>query len=181
MSFANWPEAAPVHELQTLLQRTVPSAVLQIDGIFGAETEAALRLFQKSHGLTENGVADQVTWDALRQANSKAQVLLGPAAPLEIILQPNQVIGRDEKNLHLYLVQAMFLALGKLFVELPAVRITGTLDRETDLALRWLQARAALEITGTLDKLTWRALVRQYRSTVGDGTGAFPYRLPAQE
>lgn len=35
------------------------------DGIFGAETEAAVRQFQKTHGLTVDGVAGIQTWNAL--------------------------------------------------------------------------------------------------------------------
>lgn len=35
------------------------------DGIFGAETEAAVRQFQRTHGLTVDGVTGIQTWNAL--------------------------------------------------------------------------------------------------------------------
>ncbi len=38
---------------------------VETDGIFGAETEAAVRQFQRTHGLTVDGVAGIKTWDAL--------------------------------------------------------------------------------------------------------------------
>lgn len=38
---------------------------ISADGIFGAETEEAVRIFQAGHGLTVDGVAGQKTWDAL--------------------------------------------------------------------------------------------------------------------
>ena len=38
---------------------------VETDGIFGAETEAAVRQFQRTHGLTVDGVAGVKTWNAL--------------------------------------------------------------------------------------------------------------------
>lgn len=38
---------------------------VETDGIFGAETEAAVRQFQRTHGLAADGVAGIKTWNAL--------------------------------------------------------------------------------------------------------------------
>lgn len=38
---------------------------VETDGIFGAETEAAVRQFQRTNGLTVDGVAGIKTWNAL--------------------------------------------------------------------------------------------------------------------
>lgn len=176
MSFASWPENAPIHELQTLLRCVVRGSELSVDGIFGGQTEAALRTFQEKQGLTVTGVADEETWNALREAYAVSRVIQGQAEPLRIVLQPGQVLEKGSENLHLLMMQAMFFALGRLLVEVPPVRITGRLDESTQQAVRWLQALAGLEITGEIDKLTWRALARQYRLTIGDGSGSFPVR-----
>lgn len=176
MSFANWPENAPIHELQVLLRTVERENELKVDGIFGEETEAALKEFQKAQGMAVTGVADEETWNALRDAYAAARVVQGPAEPLCIVLQPGQVIQKGSANLHLPLMQAMLFALGRLLIEVPPVRMTGVLDEETQQAVRWLQALAGLEITGEIDKRTWRALARQYRLTIGDGSGSFPVR-----
>lgn len=42
------------------------------DGVFGAETEAAVKGFQSAHGLTADGIAGPRTWSALKSAFSAA-------------------------------------------------------------------------------------------------------------
>nr|DAI41048.1 MAG TPA: N acetylmuramidase [Caudoviricetes sp.] len=54
-----------VKELQTLLDKHgFPCG--EIDGVFGPETDTAVRLFQKANGLTVDGKVGEKTWAALR-------------------------------------------------------------------------------------------------------------------
>ena len=53
-----------VEELQALLHAKY-GAGLEVDGIYGAATEAAVRAFQKAHGLTADGICGPKTWAAL--------------------------------------------------------------------------------------------------------------------
>ncbi|HEY1458071.1 MAG TPA: peptidoglycan-binding protein [Solirubrobacteraceae bacterium] len=48
----------PVERLQQALH-------VQVDGTFGAETEAAIRSYQNAHGLTVDGIVGPATWSAL--------------------------------------------------------------------------------------------------------------------
>ncbi|MET0308422.1 MAG: N-acetylmuramoyl-L-alanine amidase [Sphingomonas sp.] len=61
-----------VAELQRLLS-------LEDDGIFGPDTEAALRAFQRSAKLVPDGIAGPKTWEAFEQANPG--VTIQPPAP----------------------------------------------------------------------------------------------------
>ena len=51
-----------------LLQQALGS--IKVDGIFGPETEAAVRSFQSSHGLTVDGIVGPLTSAALRSAGA---------------------------------------------------------------------------------------------------------------
>ncbi len=180
MSFATQPDYAPITDLQTMLRTLVPEQGLGRDGIYGPETRDAVRAFQRSRNLPESGVADRETWDAIVEAFRLQEVDRAPAEPLQIVLQPYQVIPVGAENLHIFLVQGMLNALGQLYLGLPFLASTGILDEPTAEALRYIQGRSGLAETGALDKQTWRNLTHQYRSMVGDGTGRFPIRRVQQ-
>ena len=93
-----------------------------------------------------------------------------------LLLQPRQVLEKGSKNTHLYVLQGLLIALARYYDEMPVAESTGMLDEKTADAIAWFQALAALPVTGELDKLTWRHLAKNYRSIVGDGTGAYPIR-----
>lgn len=176
MSFSGRPDYAPIHDLQTMLRTVVPEQGINQDGIYGEETKQAVAAFQQKQGLPVTGVTDEPTWEALKQEFNLREVERAPAEPLLIILQPGQVIEKGSENLHLYLVQGMLKALGRVDPELPVLAVNGRLDTQTAAALIWLQRLAGLEETGDLDKNTWRHLAKQYRLVIGDGTGRFPIR-----
>ncbi len=55
-----------------------PRFAITADGVFGPQTEAAVRLFQKVNGLAVNGIVGQATWRKLvmtqRQGSRGEQV-----------------------------------------------------------------------------------------------------------
>lgn len=58
--------------LQTMLiQREYNVGSWGADGAFGAATEAAVKLFQKDHGLASDGVVGAKTWDALESGEQE--------------------------------------------------------------------------------------------------------------
>ena len=68
-SLSPWPVTAagsnghPVWTLQDLLRAR--GHAVAVDGIFGPQTDAAVKAFQTSKGLTANGTVDPTTWKAL--------------------------------------------------------------------------------------------------------------------
>lgn len=63
-SLSRGSTGAPVKEVQCQL-RDFGYYTGGLDGIFGYQTEQALKRFQEDHGLNVTGIVDQKTYDAL--------------------------------------------------------------------------------------------------------------------
>ena len=156
----------PIRSLQTMLrviaendpshERIIP------DGIYGPETVSAIATFQRIHGLPATGVTDNRTWDTIVEIYELALIEQQDAYPLQIILNPKQVIRRGERHPHLYLVQAMLTVLAEVYESIGMPSSSGILDEATSDALSSFQAVSGLPMTGHLDKHTWHHLVLQY-------------------
>ena len=156
----------PIRSLQTML-RTIaewdPNYITLIpDGIYGPETMKAVSHFQRKHGLPITGVTDQSTWEAIVAVYEPARIQQEEAYPLQIILNPGQIIRKGERNPHLYLVQAMLMYLSELYESIGQPGMTGLLDDATADAIASFQALNGLPMSGNLDKRTWKHLAAQY-------------------
>lgn len=156
----------PVRSLQTMLRVIAESDELQPsvipDGIYGQQTATAVSTFQRRYGLPITGVVDQDTWDQIVAVYEPALVAVGPVQPLEIILDPNQIIRQGQTHPNLYLVQAMLIVLSDAYGSIPAPAVTGVLDIPTANALSQFQILSQLPATGELDRQTWKQLALQY-------------------
>ncbi len=156
----------PIRSLQTMLrviaendpvhQRIIP------DGIYGPETVSAVNTFQQLHGLPATGVTDNRTWDAVVESYEAALIHQMDAHPLQIILNPGQIIRQGERHPHIYLVQAMLIHLSETYASIPRPEVTGILDAPTADSLAAFQGLSGLPMSGNLDKHTWKHLVLQY-------------------
>ena len=156
----------PIRSLQTMLRVLAeddPShKSLVPDGIYGPETMSAVSIFQRKHGLPSTGVTDQRTWEAIVEAYDPALIRIDEAFPLNIVLNPGQVIRKGERHPHVYLVQAMLAALADTYDSISKPQMTGLLDDITSDSLASFQHLSGLPMSGHLDKHTWKHLVLQY-------------------
>lgn len=113
-----------------------------VDGIFGRQTEEAVRKLQEQHGLIADGIVGAKTWRALDEA-SPSQPQNGRAAeqmpntPARTLLKIGDT-GEDVKML-----QAQLKAIG-LFAQEP----TGTYGAITEQAVRAFQRQYGLAVDG---------------------------------
>ena len=158
--------AQPVRSLQTMLrvigedlgytENVIP------DGIYGPSTMDAVSRFQREHALPVTGVADQLTWERIAAEYEPARIRVEAAEPLQLILNPGQVITRGQSHPYIYLIQGMLVAISDEFGSIPPPQLTGVLDLATEESIYAFQYLSGLPETGQLDKITWKHLALQY-------------------
>ncbi len=161
----------PIRSLQTMLrviaQHDPAHPDIIPDGIYGPETVAAVSAFQQLHALPVTGITDQNTWEAIVEIYHLAHVNIVAAYPLEIVLNPGQIIRKGERNCHLYLVQGMLTTLAEIYHSVSQPTMSGLLDEATTESIASFQVLSGLPMTGHLDKHTWKHLVLQYPLAAG--------------
>lgn len=165
----------PVRSLQTMLrviashQSDLPNVIP--DGIYGQQTMQAVAAFQRKFGIPVTGITDQPTWELIVSEYKPALMQVSPAQPLQIVLQPSQVIGRGENHHSIYLTQAMLIALSRSYGSIPEPPVSGVLDSGTADSLIAFQRLSGLPITGNLDKITWKHLVLHFQLNIPESYG----------
>lgn len=156
----------PIRSLQTMLRTIASIEPNQVnvmpDGTYGSQTAAAVRSFQRRQGLNPTGIVDQATHERIVQEYERAYTEAQKAQPVQITLDPGQVLRRGERNNHIYLAQSMLTVLHLLDSRLPAPPHTGVLDPATAEAVAAFQTVAGLPPTGEIDKRTWKNLALYY-------------------
>ena len=159
-------EGRPVQALQTML-RTVASVVpgqltAAPDGCYSRRTCEAVRCFQRRWGLPPTGTADEQTWECLAAEYERVRVEVCPAAPVQITLNPGEVLFSGCRSHKVALVQLMLGTMAALVREIPAPEMTGLFDDRTVRAVTAFQLTAGLRPAGAVDKQTWKALALQF-------------------
>ncbi|MBE6977211.1 MAG: hypothetical protein E7438_01015 [Ruminococcaceae bacterium] len=158
--------AQPVRSLQTMLrvigQDDGRELTVIPDGFFGEQTRNAVSEFQRSRGIPITGAADPSTWARISEEYPDALTRIGPAEPLQLILNPGQVLKAGESHPYLFLIQAMLAALESAYGSVTAPALTGILDMPTGQAISDFQALSLLPVTGQVDKVTWKHLALHY-------------------
>ena len=154
-----------VLELQNML-RIISQAdgslpLINPDGIFGAETEAAVIALQNEAGLTANGIVDFNTWNAIFRAymNASRMISLRPIQPFP---SGSYEIHRGERSDTVFFIQLMLSALAIAMDIFDDIVPTGIYDEKTELAITEFQRKHALTASGIVDRNTWDALARSY-------------------
>ncbi len=137
---APWPlvrrgdKVFPVRSLQQLLRaRNHPVAV---DGVFGPDTESAVKAFQQSRGLAADGIVGPNTWPKLVVQVKKGSAGDAVRGVQEVIKFHDQSGG-----------------------EAPPVQIDGIFGPRTDAFVCGFQTAVGTASDGIVGPITWRALV----------------------
>ena len=137
-----------------------------VDGIFGAQTEAAVRRFQEIFNLTPDGIVGRATWYALvriyiavtslAELRSEGQRFYANSWALS---NPIELGDRGVKVEHL---QYMLSVLAAYIPEIPNVAIDGIFGNATRNAVIAAQRRFGLPQTGIVNYDTWYEIYDQF-------------------
>jgi len=115
------------------------------DGIFGPETQAALKALQKEIGVEQTGVLDEATKAALRTDD----------ALLKLQAHAQRGLGLGDKGES---VRKLQKSLNKYLSDSEKIAVDGILGPKTEAAIKKIQKKLGVEQTGTWDKATQAAV-----------------------
>ena len=150
---------------------TVPE--IDIDGIFGPRTEAAVKAFQRDYGLPETGIIDERTWNDMYNVyrgivESTPEYYTGvPVAPY-----PGFVLSIGMRGNEVRLLQEYLSKLSEVYPEIPQIAVDGVFGPATRSAVMAAQQLFGLPVTGIVFALTWDAITSAYQDVISGETAA---------
>ena len=155
-----------VRELQYFLrfisefESTVPT--VRFDGIFGAETENAVRAFQSLYGLPVTGVVDTDTWVTLYRAylgmlDALPEGYFAYAKPY-----PGYPLVRGQQGSEVALLQEYLNFISDTYTEIPKLNEDGIFGPATENAVKAYQRIFGLNPNGIVAAATWSAIADTY-------------------
>ena len=126
---------------------------ITIDGVYGADTENAVRAFQQTQGLTADGIIGSATWNALYERFLGINRTTGLAVPY-----PGTPIKAGSRGDNVRLVQEYLNALSRAY-PLPRIAADGIYGPATENAVTAFQRLFGLAADGIVGPRTWERLV----------------------
>ena len=160
--------------LQTMLNRIARNypaipRISPVDGIFGSQTERAVREFQRIFNLNVDGIVGQATWyqlvllyvgvTRLSELTSEGQTFTQVQAPASGV-----TLQEGSTGLAVSALQFFITVLGQVLYNFPTLAIDGIFGPSTRQAVEDAQRYLGLEATGVVDTETWMALYDAYTS-----------------
>ena len=140
--------------------------ISSVDGIYGQETEAAVRSFQDIFGLQVDGVIGKATWYEIIRlytaVNGLAELRSQGQRFYSINWNPTNSLRQGSTGEQVQFLQYMLSVLSQYISEIPTLTIDGIYGPKTRFAVLAAQRRFRLAETGVVDRETWDAIYNQF-------------------
>ena len=141
-----------------------------VDGIFGVQTEQAVRAFQSVFNLAVDGVVGPSTWYELRRlfvAVTRLAELRSEGVRLDILeWEYPEVLQEGNAGVRVEQLQFMLEVLAQFVDEIPHLEIDGIFGPVTRQSVIAFQRWAGLEQTGLVGDVTWNRLYDEYEGVL---------------
>ena len=148
---------------------------IPIDGIFGQDTENAVRAAQNVFGLTPDGVVGEITWNAIYNAyRGIIEGLPNKFTEGLTIPYPGYLLRIGAESEVVRVMQEYLNYIASVLDEVPSVSPTGYFGPQTQQSVIALQELLGLVPNGVVGAITWNAITGLYTdlyvgSRVNDG------------
>lgn len=138
------------------------------DGFFAADTESAVRVFQRQFGLTEDGVVGRATWYAILRIYGGVKNLTDVSSEGisigDVTLLFNERLEEGDSGYAVSELQYLLAVVAEFNDSVRPVRIDGVFGPATAGAVRDFQYDAGIPADGIVGEVTWRTLYNTYRN-----------------
>ena len=137
-----------------------------VDGIFGAQTEAAVRKFQEVFGLTVDGIVGKATWYALVRyytaVTSLSELRSQGQKYYSISWANTRPIQQGDRGIRVEHLQYMLSVLAAYIPQIPPIAVDGIFGPATRNAVVAVQGWLGLSQTGVVNNQTWEEIYDQF-------------------
>lgn len=144
---------------------SVPSVVA--DGVFGANTQAAVIAFQRLFNLTPDGVIGALTWDAIISVYNNLSGQTTPAFP-------GTALRVGSRGSEVQFMQTYLNAISKVFPVIPSLTADGIFGTGTQSSVMAFQRLFGLTPDGVIGRITWDKIVSVYNNLPNVAAPVFP-------
>lgn len=157
-----------VFELQTFLAKISQSDAeipfLNADGIYGEETENAVKKYQELRNLPVTGMIEYETLNKIVDEYSNIMALTGEVLPFYVFPPELLEIKSGDSGDAVYVIQIILNNFAVNYSNFRKIPITGRYGKETAEAVQKFQSTAMLNESGIVDRPTWNEMTRLYRA-----------------
>lgn len=135
-----------------------------VDGVYGEQTQQAVRAFQQQYGLSADGIVGQQTWNQLQIAYTDILKALPEGFAGYQALYPGHFLTYGATGLAVQRLQEYLNVIAQHVPAIPLIGADGWFGSQTLNAVNAVQSYVGMPVTGNVGPVTWDAIVTLYNA-----------------